>query len=67
MWSNAIVAELNNVRPTAYFEHLAESFGEIGYSKDGRVTISPEFPKSKGLSLKISNYALLTGGSISIT
>lgn len=66
MWSDDIVAELNRVRPTARFEALAESFGEIGYNKEGRVTISPEFPKSRALSLKMSNYALLSGG-ISIT
>ena len=62
MWSDEIVSELNRVRPNARFEDLAESFGEVGYNKDGRMTISPEFPKSKALSLKISNYALLSGG-----
>jgi len=50
----------------ARFEDLSESFGEVGYNKDGRMTISPDFPKSKALSLKLSNYALLSGG-ISIT
>jgi len=62
VWSDEIVSELNRVRPNARFEDLAESFGEVGYNKDGRMTISPEFPKSKALSLKISNYALLSGG-----
>jgi hypothetical protein len=66
VWSGEIVSELSLVRPAARFAHLADSFGEIGYSKDGRVTISPEFPKSQAISLKISNYALLSGG-ISIT
>ncbi|KAM7191909.1 hypothetical protein V8F33_008633 [Rhypophila sp. PSN 637] len=66
VWSDAIVTELNRVRPTAQFEDLSESFGEVGYNKDGRMTISPDFPKSKALSLKLSNYALLSGG-ISIT
>ncbi|KAK3367501.1 hypothetical protein B0H63DRAFT_83018 [Podospora didyma] len=62
VWSDAIISELNRVRPTTRFEDLAESFGEIGYNKDGRMTISPDFPKSKALSLKLSNYALLSGG-----
>ncbi|KAK0610563.1 hypothetical protein B0T17DRAFT_500051 [Bombardia bombarda] len=65
VWSDAIISELNRVRPTTRFEDLAESFGEVGYNKDGRMTISPDFPKSKALSLKLSNYALLS--SISIT
>ncbi|KAH8887325.1 hypothetical protein GQ53DRAFT_656122 [Thozetella sp. PMI_491] len=62
VWSEAIVAELNRVRPTTQFEDLSESFGEVGFNKDGRMTISPEFPKSRALSLKLSNYALLSGG-----
>ncbi|KXX79663.1 hypothetical protein MMYC01_202555 [Madurella mycetomatis] len=62
VWSDAIIAELNRARPNARFEDLAESFGEVGYNKDGRMTISPEFPKSRALSLKLSNYALLSGG-----
>ncbi|KAK3940018.1 hypothetical protein QBC46DRAFT_137402 [Diplogelasinospora grovesii] len=66
VWSDAIVSELNRVRPNARFEDLAESFGEVGHGKDGRMTISPEFPKSRVLSLKLSNYALLSNG-ISIT
>ncbi|KAK3322038.1 hypothetical protein B0H66DRAFT_531393 [Apodospora peruviana] len=66
VWSDEIITELNRVRPEARFEDLSESFGEVGYNKDGRMTISPEFPKSKALSLKLSNYALLSGG-ISIT
>ncbi|KAK0724716.1 hypothetical protein B0H67DRAFT_482343 [Lasiosphaeris hirsuta] len=66
VWSDSIISELNRVRPTARFEDLAESFGSLGLTKDGRMTISPDFPKSRALSLKISNYALLSGG-ISIT
>lgn len=71
MWSDAIIAELNRSRPGARFEELAESFGEVGYNKDGRLTISPDFPSGGGtgsgksrpsLSLKLSNYALLSGG-----
>lgn len=53
---------LNTARPDARFEDLAESFGEVGMNKDGRMVISPEFPKSRVLSLKLSNYAYLAGG-----
>lgn len=62
VWSDAIIAELNRSRPSVRFGELSESFGEVGYNKDGRMTISPDFPKSKALSLKLSNYALLSGG-----
>lgn len=56
------MAELNRVRPQARFEELSESFGEFGLNKDGRMVISPEFPRSRVLSLKLSNYQYLTGG-----
>ena len=62
VWSDSIIAELNRVRPSARFEELADSFGVLGVTKDGRVTISPDFPKSRALSLKLSNYALLHNG-----
>lgn len=56
------MAELKRVRPDARFESMAESFGEVGYNKENRLVISPDFPKSRVLSLKLSNYALLSGG-----
>ncbi|KAK7985443.1 hypothetical protein PG996_005316 [Apiospora saccharicola] len=62
VWSDNIVAELNRVRPDARFEAMAESFGEVGYNKEGRLVISPDFPKSRVLSLKLANYAMLSGG-----
>ena len=66
VWSDKIVAELNRVRPTARFEELAESFGALGITKDGRMTISPEFTKSRAISLKLSNYALLSSGGVAL-
>ncbi|KAL2146440.1 hypothetical protein VTI28DRAFT_3909 [Corynascus sepedonium] len=60
VWSDAIIAEMNRARPNARFEELSESFGEVGYRKDGRMTFTPEFPTSKSISLKLSNYALLS-------
>lgn len=73
VWSDAIIAEMNRARPHARFEELSESFGEVGYRKDGRITFTPEFPASSGsagagasgsrtVSLKLSNYALLSAG-----
>jgi hypothetical protein len=64
VWSDAIIAEMNRARPNARFEELSESFGEVGYRKDGRMTFTPEFPTStsRAISLKLSNYALLSAG-----
>ncbi|KAL2133238.1 hypothetical protein VTI74DRAFT_2703 [Chaetomium olivicolor] len=62
VWSEAIIEELHEARPNARFEELSESFGEVAYRKDGRITITPEFPKSRAMSLKLSNYALLSAG-----
>lgn len=60
VWSESIVTEMARVRPTVQFNELAESFGEVGYNKDGRMVINPDFPRSR--SLKLSNYQYLTGG-----
>lgn len=49
------------MRPNAKFEQLSESFGEVGFNKDGRMIISPDYPRSRVLSLKLANYALLAG------
>ncbi|KAB5578234.1 hypothetical protein GE09DRAFT_544705 [Coniochaeta sp. 2T2.1] len=73
VWSDDIVQELNRARPGAKFEYLDETFGEIVISKDGRFIVNPNHSKSKVTSLKLDNYALLTGvqavagGGISIT
>lgn len=64
VWSPDILQELERVRPNVRFEELSESFGEVTINKDGRLVISPEFPRSRALSLKLSNYALLTGGVV---
>jgi len=62
VWSDAIITELNRARPSAQFEELSESFGTLNVTKDGRLTFNPEFPKSRALSLKLSNYSMLTNG-----
>jgi hypothetical protein len=79
VWSDAIIAEMNRARPAARFEELSETFGEVSFRKDGRMTFTPEFPaagssssaaagglssSSRGaISLKLSNYALLSAGA----
>ncbi|KAI1806323.1 hypothetical protein F4811DRAFT_560569 [Daldinia bambusicola] len=62
VWSEEIVAEINRVRPDIRFEDMVDSFGEVGYNKEGRLVINPDFPKSRVLSLKLANYAMLSGG-----
>ncbi|KAF4592075.1 F-box-like domain-containing protein [Ophiocordyceps camponoti-floridani] len=59
VWSEAIVAEMTRVRPDASFDDLSESFGNIVYSKEGRMVVSPENPRSRISSLKLSNYQAL--------
>lgn len=56
VWSNAIVSEMALARPEAIFPDLSESFGHVSYSKEGRMVISPEYPRTKITSLKMSNY-----------
>lgn len=73
VWSSEICGELTRARPGAGFEYLDDTFGEIVISKDGRFIVNPNHSKSKVTSLKLDNYALLTGvqvvpgGGISIT
>ncbi|QUC17444.1 uncharacterized protein UV8b_01685 [Ustilaginoidea virens] len=59
VWSDQIVAEMTRVRPRAVFPELCESFGSISYSKDGRMVIMPEYPRTRITSLKLSNYRSL--------
>ncbi|CAM1504698.1 Fc.00g022890.m01.CDS01 [Cosmosporella sp. VM-42] len=62
VWSNTILTELSQVRPDAAFTELSESFGNIIYNKDGRMVITPEYPRTRITSLKIDNYKSLAIG-----
>jgi hypothetical protein len=62
VWSDEIIAEINRVRPDLRFNDVLDSFGEVSITKEGRVVISPDFPKSRVLSLKLANYSMLSGG-----
>jgi hypothetical protein len=75
VWSDAILAELHRARPGARFAELADTFGEIGYRKDGRavaVATTPDYPwprppRAAALSLKLANYAFLSGTGATVS
>ncbi|KYK57574.1 hypothetical protein DCS_04585 [Drechmeria coniospora] len=62
VWSNAIIAEMARVRPSATFAELSETFGNISFSKEGRMIMYPEKPPGRISSLKLSNYQTLANG-----
>ncbi|KAG6020357.1 hypothetical protein E4U41_002870 [Claviceps citrina] len=59
VWNDVILAEMARVRPHVTFAELSDSFGNISYSKDGRMVIVPEYPRTRITSLKLSNYRSL--------
>ncbi|KAL7901829.1 hypothetical protein HDV63DRAFT_394816 [Trichoderma sp. SZMC 28014] len=59
VWSEQIIAEMNRVRPETTFPGLSETFGNVIYSKDGRMIIAPEPSRPRITSLKLSNYRSL--------
>lgn len=59
VWSDDILTELARARPAAQFEELADTVGALTTTKDGRVTIVSDFPKSRVKSIKMSTYSLL--------
>lgn len=61
VWSEKIITEMAQARPTATFTELSESF-DVVYNKDGRMVIAPEHPRSRITSLKLANYRSLATG-----
>ncbi|KAL7791278.1 hypothetical protein V8C37DRAFT_403016 [Trichoderma ceciliae] len=59
VWSDHIIAEMNRARPNTTFPGLSDTFGNIVYSKDGRMIIAPEPSRPRITSLKLSNYRSL--------
>lgn len=57
VWSETILAEMAAVRPEVVFPDLCEDFGSISYAKEGRLIVTPEYPRTGFTSLKIANYA----------
>ena len=66
IWSDAIVENLARTRPSASFIEKSESLGDVGF-KDGQLQSSSTFSKTRPLSIKVANYASLSGGGITIT
>ncbi|KAF7549960.1 hypothetical protein G7046_g8167 [Stylonectria norvegica] len=62
VWSDRILTEMGKVRPDASFAELSESFGNVIYNKDGRMVITPEYPRTRITSLKLANYRSLATG-----
>ncbi|KAF7549152.1 hypothetical protein G7Z17_g6565 [Cylindrodendrum hubeiense] len=62
VWSDRILTEMARVRPEASFTELSESFGNIVYGKEGRMVITPEYPRTRITSLKLTNYRSLAAG-----
>ncbi|OAA34651.1 hypothetical protein BBO_09097 [Beauveria brongniartii RCEF 3172] len=60
VWSRDICNEMATARPTAKFRDLSETFGNISYGKDGRIVISPEYPRTRITSLKLANYQIFS-------
>ncbi|TQS34247.1 hypothetical protein Golomagni_05378 [Golovinomyces magnicellulatus] len=56
VWSNTIISEMATARPSVQFTDLSETFGDISYSKEGRMVVTPEYPRTRITSLKLSNY-----------
>lgn len=59
VWSEQIIDEMVRVRPDVVFPELSDSFGNVGFNKEGRMTITPEHPRRQITSLKLSNYRSL--------
>ncbi|KPM45943.1 hypothetical protein AK830_g633 [Neonectria ditissima] len=62
VWSDRILTEMARVRPNTSFTELSESFGSIVYGKEGRMIITPEYPRTRITSLKLANYRSLAAG-----
>ena len=56
VWSDEIVLEMANARPTAQFPELSDALGTVGFNKEGRMVITPQFPRTRVTSLKLANY-----------
>jgi hypothetical protein len=62
LWSDDVLAELARSRPSLRYDAVREDFGEITVNKEGRIVISPYYPRPRVLGLKLSNYAYLSEG-----
>ena len=51
-------------RPGTRFLDLSDTFGNISYTKEGRIVISPEYPRTRIISLKIANYQIFSNRTV---
>ncbi|EGX89386.1 hypothetical protein CCM_07637 [Cordyceps militaris CM01] len=64
VWSEKIINEMARARPGTKFRDLSETFGNISYTKEGRIIISPEYPRTRITSLKLTNYQLFSNRAV---
>lgn len=64
VWSDRILNEMARARPGTKFLDLSETFGNISYTKEGRILITPEFPRTRITSLKIANYQIFSARAV---
>ncbi|TQV96429.1 hypothetical protein IF1G_05012 [Cordyceps javanica] len=64
VWSDNIINEMARARPGTKFNDLSETFGNISYTKDGRIVISPEYPRTRITSLKLGNYQIFSNRAV---
>lgn len=64
VWSSKIINEMARARPDTKFLNLSETFGNISYTKEGRIIISPEYPRTRITSLKLANYQIFSNRAV---
>lgn len=64
VWSDRIINEMARARPDAKFSDLSETFGNISYTKEGRIIITPEYPRTHITSLKLANYQIFSNRAV---
>ncbi|KAJ3476141.1 hypothetical protein NLG97_g9218 [Lecanicillium saksenae] len=64
VWSDRIINEMARARPGTKFPDLSETFGNISYTKEGRIVITPEYPRTRIASLKLANYQIFSNRAV---
>lgn len=64
VWSDRIISEMARARPGVKFADLSDTFGNISYTKDGRILITPQHPRARITSLKLANYQIFSNNAV---
>lgn len=64
VWSDRIINAMARARPGSKFTDLSETFGNISYTKEGRIVITPEYPRTRITSLKLANYQIFSNRAV---